>query len=170
MNVLLTGDINTGKSRLIDVFLKEYSGSIVGFKTLRAKTDIDAFFGIYLLDVRNLAEPLTKQNRIGTCFEDKTLVCHDDVLEKAGTAALTFDTLPSLIVLDEIGVLEKNCAAFTNKITECLDSQTNVLGVIKKKRDRFLDSIIDRNDVIVIDVQGKQQKKLLELIKRYLSV
>lgn len=170
MNILLTGEINAGKSRLIDAFLGQYSGSIGGYKTVRAKTSLDDFFGIYLLDVRSVGAPLTKQNRIGTCYPDRSLYCHADVLEAAGAKALNFDAAPSLIVMDEIGVLEKNCSAFTEKMIECLDSSTNVLGVIKKKRSRFLESITSRKDVIVIEVEGMPREQLLGSLRRYLSV
>ncbi len=170
MNILLTGEINAGKSRLIDAYLREYAGSIGGYKTVREKTSTDEFFGIYLLDVCNPGALLTKQNRIGTCYEDRSLVCHTDVLEAAGADALSFDVQPSLIVMDEIGVLEKDCAAFTQRITECLDSSTSVLGVIKKKRSRFLESIIDRNDVVAIEVAGLPRERLLGSLRRYLSV
>ncbi len=170
MNILLPGEINAGKSRLIDAYLLEYAGSIGGYKTVREKTSIDDFYGIYLLDVRCPGAPLTMQNRIGTCYEDRSLVCHADVLEAAGASALSFDVQPSLIVMDEIGVLEKDCTAFTQRIIECLDSSTSVLGVIKKKRSRFLESIIDRNDVVVIEVAGPPREQLLGRIRRYLSV
>lgn len=170
MNIFLTGEINAGKSRLIDAFLKEYSGSVGGYKTVREKTSLDEFFGIYLLDIRDLDAPLTIDNRVGTCFPDRTLGCHSDVLEKAGIYALTFDVVPSLIVMDEIGVLEKNCTAFKNKISECLDSDTNVLGVIKKKRSRFLDTISARPDVTTLEVAGISREQLLHTLKCYLSV
>lgn len=170
MNILLTGEINAGKSRLIDAFLKQYSGSVGGYKTVREKTSLDDFFGIYLLDLRCPGVPLTKQNRIGTCYPDRSLRCHADVLEAAGTNALTFDVVPSLIVMDEIGVLEKDCIAFTEKITNCLDSNTNVLGVIKKKRSRFLESITSRNDVVIIEVAELPHDHMLGMLRRYLSV
>jgi nucleoside-triphosphatase THEP1 len=170
MNILLTGEVNTGKSRLIDAFLSEYTGSIGGFKTLRRKTVLDDFFGIYLLDVCHIDEPLAMKNRIGTCYRDRSPVCHNEALEKSGVEALCFYSLPSLIVMDEIGVLEKDCTAFTNKIFECFDSSANVLGVIKKKSDSFLDSIISRSDVTVIEVRKDSHAQQLHMLKRYLSV
>ncbi|MCK5130051.1 MAG: hypothetical protein KAQ68_09370 [Clostridiales bacterium] len=165
MNVLLIGEINCGKSTIINAFLAEFEGSIVGYKTIREKTQLDDFFGIYLLDINNLDQKLNSDNKVGDCFEDKTLFCHKDVFERLGIKALKNHENTNLVIMDELGVLESKCNLFQSQVHQCLDSKVNVLGVIKPRNSPFLDSIRSRPDVKIIEVSKANNTEVLDTLK-----
>lgn len=166
MNIFLTGKINCGKSTIINQFQDNYSGSICGYKTVRAKTCLDDFFGVYLLDIKDSDNSLDLENKVGDCFENKSLICYENIFNSLGVSILENYQHTSLVIMDEIGVLEKDCERFKKMIIECLDSHTSVLGVIKQKDSIFLNYIRARNDVLVIEVTPlNNQDVLKELIR-----
>ena len=168
MNIFLTGEINIGKSTIIEKFLLTYFGTVGGFKTIRCKTDNDAFYGVYLLDVNYEDAVLSKENRVGDCFPDKSLTSYGSIFDTFGVDFLSFETEPSLIVMDELGILEKNATKFQEKVHECLNSNASVLGIIKNKNNSFLDSICKRDDVILLEVNEDNRNGVLEKVTEFL--
>ena len=165
MNIFLTGKIDCGKSTLINRFIEDFKGSLAGYKTIRAKTDLDDFFGVYLLDINDASTILDKTNKAGDCFEDKSLICYENVFNTRGTKLLGNYHKSDLVIMDEVGVMERNCAAFLDKVIEVLNSDTNVLGVIKQKDLSFLNAIRERRDVRIIEVNGLNNDEVLQELK-----
>ncbi len=166
MNVFLTGQINCGKSTIINNFLEGYNGKAAGYRTIRAKTHLDDFFGVYLLDINDIKKDMNKKNRAGTCFADKSLVCHENIFNTLGVKMLEGYSQADIVIMDEIGALEKDCTLFLDKISEVLDSEANVMGVIKQKDTLFLNEIKLRADVKIIEITGRNNKEALEEVKR----
>ncbi len=162
MNIFLTGRINCGKSTLIKDFKAFYKGSLSGFKTIRIKTELDDFFGVYLLDINDDECKTGIHNKAGDCYIDKSLVSYKKVFDTVGVELLNRYQKSDLVIMDELGVLEKNSSKFISKIKEILDSDINVIGVIKKKDSPFLNDIRQRKDVTVIEVTGENNKEILE--------
>ncbi len=168
MNVFLTGGSNAGKSWLIDKFLEQYSGTVGGYKTVLAKTDIDKMCGIYLLDINNQDEPLSHYNRVGSCAIDRNPIGYKEIFETVGVAVLKKIPPPDLFVMDEVGVLENGCPNFKKSVINCLDSPSDVLGVLKKKSSDLIDLIRARNDIYLIDLGLTSQSEALRRLKEYL--
>lgn len=168
MNLLITGKKNVGKSTLVSKVLDVYTGRIGGYRTMREKTQLDVYYGIYIADVLEKKPALTVHNRIGECFPDTTCKSFCDVIETRGTALLTFDCMPDLILMDELGTMEEHCPLFKQAVIRHLDSDTDVLGVIKDKHSPFLDSIRNRQDVKIITVTKENREELTKrLIERF---
>ncbi len=108
MNILLTGERNIGKSTIIDEFLKQYTGNVKGYRTVREKTPLDEYYGVYLLDVNDGNPLLTKKNKAGDCYENKSLVPYKDVFDTLGVKLLSDYDNADIIIMDEIGVLERD--------------------------------------------------------------
>lgn len=168
MNIFLTGFKNAGKSTVINEFLKTYKGTVGGFRTVLKKTSIDDFCGIYMIDITQDDVPFGYDNRAGSCTPERKPIGYDKVFETVGVKSLSFSTMPNLIIMDELGVLENECENFKAKVIECLNSKADVLGVIKSKSSDFLDEIRARKDVIIIDVHNCDAKELLFKLKEYL--
>lgn len=168
MNIFLTGFKNAGKSTIINEFLKTYSGSLGGFRTILKKKPIDEFCGIYLVDITQPDIQLGYENRVGSCTPERKPIGYVQVFENAGVEALSFNNLPDLIIMDELGVLENDCERFKAKVIKSLDSKADVLGVIKSKSSDFLDAIRARKDVILVDVHNCNASSLLQKLKEYL--
>lgn len=167
MNIFLTGFKNAGKSSTINEFLTTYNGTVGGFRTILKKTPIDEFCGIYLVDITQPDVSLGYDNRAGSCTPERKPIGYDQVFETVGVKALTFRSMPDLIIMDELGVLENECECFKTKVKDCLDSNADVLGVVKSKSSDFLDAIRARKDVTIIDVYNCNAASLLKKLKEY---
>lgn len=165
MNVFLTGVINCGKSTTIDAFMYEYKGKMVGYKTIRYKTHLDDYHGIYLLDISYPHQKLSIDTKVGDCNKDQTLVCYKDVFEKLGEKALSNYKDADIVIMDELGTLENECYNFQKKVYECLDSDIDVLGVIKQRKSPFLDKIRNRKDVHIYNASMIDNRIILEELK-----
>jgi len=166
MKIFLEGNINIGKSTIINTFLTEYKGKIAGFKTVREQTALDDFFGIYLLDINDKKCSLTIENRAGDCFEDKSLFCYKDVFNIYGVELLNNYIDSDLIIMDELGILEDDCDLFKDAVIRCLDSDKNILGVIKNKSSEFLDGVRNRKDVQIIKVTHENRDIVLSELRQ----
>ncbi len=169
MNVFLTGEINCGKSTLINGFLAEYKGRVSGYRTIRAKTHLDDFFGIYLLDINDSVQNMNAHNRVGDCFADRSLICFENVFNTIGVNLLDGYEESDIVIMDEIGALEKDCKLFTDKVFEVLDSETSVLGVIKQKDTPYLNKIRRLDDVKIIEVTGANNKEIAAELRKLFS-
>ena len=72
-----------------------------------------------------------------------------------------------LILLDELGFFESKAENFKEKVIEVLESDNRVIGVLKKKNTDFLNSIKERADVCVIDVDIENRSYIEEKITKY---
>lgn len=167
MNILLTGDINAGKTTVVDRVLAQYSGNVRGFRTIRERTQLDDFYGVYLQDIRDKESKLQINNRVGSCKPNRSLISYGTVFETLGVELLTFDILPDLVVMDELGVLEENCPLFQQKVFRCLDANFDMIAVIKKRNSPFLNTIREREDVKIIEVANNHEEiceKIMEML------
>ena len=98
---------------------------------------------------------------------------YTDVFDTIGTEILDESLRYSeLIVMDEIGFLEEKAELFKNKITEVLDSNKFVIGVIKDfdKKSKLLDMIRKRKDVSIITVDENNRNNLTDKVMRGLKL
>lgn len=165
MNILLTGDINAGKTTVIDQVLAQYWDDVRGFRTVREKTEFDDFYGVYLQDIRDTRGRLQIHSRVGSCKPDRSLTSYDTVFETLGVKLLSFDKLPNLVVMDELGVLEENCPLFQQKVSCCLDANFDVIAAIKKRNSLFLNIIRERNDVVILEVERNIEEVTEKIMK-----
>lgn len=75
-----------------------------------------------------------------------------------------------MILIDELGFFENDAINFKKKIIEVLESDTKVIGVLKKKDTEFLNSIKQRADVLVIEVNERNRNYIEEKIRTYLKL
>jgi nucleoside-triphosphatase len=71
-----------------------------------------------------------------------------------------------LVVIDELGRMELYSPLFQRVVKEALDSDKPVLGTIQIRRNRFLDSIRARDDVMVVEVTSGNRDALVESVAR----
>ena len=69
-----------------------------------------------------------------------------------------------VIVLDEIGVIEKECHNFKQLIFRCLDSEKLVLGIYQQRAKWFSKSLTARNDAVVFEVLPHNRNQIHESI------
>jgi len=166
MNILITGPVQVGKTTLLNTVLKTIDtkvhgfytkpyfedGLVIGYKMFDYTKSLDPFI-IGIKDTPTSCQPITEN------FETDGV----SILSKA----LESNTV---IILDELGILESKAVKFRKKILECLDSENLVIGVIKQKHSTFLNQIRDRKDVIIVDVSLINRDRLIDEIISILKV
>lgn len=169
-NIFLTGDINVGKSTLIDQYIKENKEiykRISGFKT-KELIRSNCLLGYYLEDQLFPREDYTLvgENKLfpkGRKNEGITRAFNSRGVEILNHA---INNESDLVILDELGFFELKAEKFKDKVFELLDSNKSLLGVLKKKTNPFLDSIKIRQDVVVIEVTIDNRDKIIDKINR----
>lgn len=149
-NIFLTGEINCGKSTMINSILGELKAEYTGFRTLPYEVngiDMGYSFKAYVKDMKE-TPPISIKLKDEKAFGIK------ETFDIFGTKALekALKEEKKLILLDEIGIFESKSENFKNAIRKCLDSDKICFGVIKKKDNSFLNEIKSRDDVLLIQV------------------
>lgn len=160
-NLFLTGPRNIGKSTILRKVLNDCSGEPVnGFVTEDEfdETGTQAGFQIrafneksgHTFAVRNFK---TRQPRFWV---------DTSILNKFGKLLLE-EILPaaSIIVMDEIGWMEKDALQFQEAVLKCIDSSKVVVGVLKEKEGILLNTIRARKDVEIFTVNLDNREQLV---------
>lgn len=166
-NIFLTGEIQVGKSTLLNKVISNLKGSIGGFQTNRTvSNDSKEFFIHSLLDknyINKIATILFNENKTKVIPYTKSFEeIADSIIRKS-------INISDVIVLDELGFLESNAMNFQKSIFEALDSSKLVIGVLKARSTPFLDKIRERNDVIIYEVNKENRDSLLPDILNTIS-
>lgn len=163
-----------GKSTAISKFLEGYlheSSIITGFKT-KPFYESGALKGYYIESQIPGDNTTILENVVGINGDfDKGQCCYGitEVFEKRGTEILrqSLEISNSIILMDELGFFEKDAEKFKKQVHRALDSEHMVLGVLKEKRNSFLDSIATRADVKVISVTLENRDGIVDEINKY---
>jgi len=168
-HLFLTGDIQIGKSTVINKTLELLKLTPGGFRTYfgpdRASPD-------KLLYMNSAAEPLIyhpDKAVVRFCNGAKPLVN----VEKFNTLGTTLirsaaESSP-LILMDECGSLEKEALLFQREILACLNQTKPVLGVIKQDSRGWTDHIRNHPAVLLITVTKQNRDSLPSLLTSKLS-
>lgn len=175
-NIFLTGDINAGKSTIINkvINMLEKEGQVFsGFKTLPYLEE-NKQIGFYIESVKGMSDEKNILERmIGKCIGYRKAIGITDTFERLGVKILkeSFESQNTIIIMDELGILEKDAFTFQKLVHSTLSSKQMVLGVLKLKSHPFLNSIRNRRDVEVIEVNPKNRDNLpLYIYKKIKSI
>ncbi len=150
-NIFIEGDIKVGKSYVLEKILKILNIKYGGFKTIPIYKE-DKKVAFKLIDLLT-----NEENIVATYNIDGNLIVNSDVFDELGVRALENGLKKSdLIVMDELGFLEDNSNKFKEKVFEVLNSDKNVLAVIKEKRNKFLNEISNLGEVFKIENDNKE--------------
>ena len=173
-NIFLTGDIQVGKSTAIFNFLEKYvskSERISGFKT-KPFYENGFLKGYYIESQLNPMISDITENMVGINIafgSRKHCYGVTEVFEKKGTLILheSLKIPNSIILMDELGFFEKDAVQFKDQVHRALNSTHKVLGVLKERKNDFLDSIVSREDVKVIRVTLENRDDIVNEINKY---
>lgn len=163
-----------GKSTAISKFLERYlhtSGIIAGFKT-KPFYESGVLKGYYIESQIPGENTIILENVVGINGDfGKGQCCYGipEVFEKRGVEILrqSLEIPNAIIFMDELGFFEKDAEKFKKQLHRALDSDHRVLGVLKEKRNPFLDSIAGREDVKVITVTLENRESIVDEIYKH---
>ncbi len=169
MHIFLTGEIQIGKTTIIQKTIELLDLDYGGFKTYFGP---DRDLPNKLLYINSITEPniFSKDNSIVKFIED----------QKPNVILNRFDTFgvelingaienKQLIIMDECGRLESESFEFQKKVLEALEGDTPILGVIKIDSCGWVDKIRNHANVQLIWVDMANRNELPSIIQENLS-
>ncbi len=165
-HIFLTGNLQVGKSTIIHKVIEE-SGIIAGgFRTVGGNYAKDGSSDVFLLGMNeNPAPDRIVAHRFG-CGRGRTV--YPEVFDTVGPRLLG-DSSPSLIIMDELGFMEKDAVQFQNAVLSTLDGSVPVLGVIRNMQTPFLDEVRAHPKVDVIIVTEENRAEVLQQVLSFVQ-
>lgn len=163
-NILLTGEPGIGKSTVIQAVLSELPVTAMGFYTSEIRSGkTRKGFQLNTLSGENyILAHVNKRStyKVGKYGVEVKLL--DDVAAPLLEEAL--QKKASLIVIDEIGKMECFSKSFRDNALKCLDSDVPVLGTIQNFANPVINMIMNRNDVVLIEITVENRNLIVENI------
>ena len=163
MHVFLTGPVQIGKSTLLRASLDALQPQkLGGFRTVSAQPQADGSRPVYLHPACSPDELHESANRVGIRRPGLGIVSFPAAFETAGLAALEGAEDCDLVLMDEIGRMERHADAYSARIRTLLDGPVPILGVVQKKADTPLASHIRSHpNVRLLEVSAENRNTLL---------
>ena len=166
MNILITGKKQSGKSTLARNIIEKFKFSIGGYVTLPLieNCNIVGYEMVKLPDKEN-------RQTIITIDSDGKGQPNPSVFLTFGKDCV-MDSLCcdyDFLLFDEIGRIERNTSVFISAINKALDSDENVLAVLKKEDIPFINEIKKRKDVKLWDIDLIDREKAFFEIVEYIE-
>lgn len=139
-HIFLTGEKQVGKTTILNKALSNLNIPITGFKTCW-KGD-----KLYIVDVSQSEHKLIAQKT------KNGLITYTDIFNSFGISIIKNTYNKPLTVFDEFGFIESTSTHFTSEVLKRLDNTSQILGVIRKAENAFLNDIKNHTNVTVIEV------------------
>ncbi len=167
-HLLLTGEVQVGKSTLIRRLLEAHPGwRVGGFQTVTRWAGRQG--SVHIIPACAGQEACTADNCVGLRDLDvKRPVSYPEVFDRVGPGLLRPEGA-DLLLMDELGTMERQSPAFCGAVLRALDSGVPVLGVIKPRSSDLLDTVRAHPRVKVVTVTRENREVLLETLERWAS-
>jgi len=161
-HIFLTGEKRVGKSTLWKKALQRSGIVPGGFQTLEYLV-CGSFRGYRLHGLGRTPEALGNDVHISVFLRRRLHLTVPESFNIFGTELLRLALEDGgFVLMDELGIFERDAAAFRQAVADCLDGQCHVLGVLQKADDPFLENILARPDVLVLTVTPENRDDLLQ--------
>jgi len=135
-HILIAGERGAGKSTLIKSLQKALGRPVYGFRTVREKADAEGVHPIYIHRASDCREDYASgpENRIGICDGSR----HDAnsaVFDTLGAAYIAEAQPGGVIIMDELGFMEKDAEIFKKAVFSALDGDIPVIAAVKARQD-----------------------------------
>ncbi|MCI7735901.1 MAG: nucleoside-triphosphatase [Clostridiales bacterium] len=160
IHLFLTGEVQVGKSTLIRRLLAAHPcWRLGGFRTV---TRWEGRQGcVHLLPAHAGMEACTADNCVGIRdLETMRPVSRPEVFDRIGPELLR-PGRAELLLMDELGTMERQAESFGSAVLGALDGDLPVLGVIKPRSSALLDAVRAHPRVSLITVTLENREKLL---------
>ncbi|MCR4771871.1 MAG: nucleoside-triphosphatase [Oscillospiraceae bacterium] len=152
MNVFLTGARGVGKSFALRAAVELLGLRAKGFATVFYRTETERALYIRPWD----EEPLYVPERLAAVMREDGPVGNTDVFDGFGSLCLRNALRDGeLIIMDELGFLEKDAAEFRKAVTEALLSDIPVLAVIRQGFPAWTREAAKTGTVITVDERNR---------------
>ncbi|MBR4988102.1 MAG: hypothetical protein IKY81_05555 [Methanocorpusculum sp.] len=161
-HIFLTGEVQVGKSFLLQKVIKELDVPLTGFLTKWGEQNIDGSSTLYLSQVNGNLKTIVAERRTAKRFK---LTVFPKEFATVGRACL--ENPAGLVIMDELGRFESGVPEFCNAVFSILDSDIPVFGVVRDMDVDFLNAVRRHPKTEVIRVTKENRNELfLPLLKK----
>ncbi len=167
MHIFLTGEIQIGKSTIIRKVLSAFPRIKVGGYCTITREDIpDAKGSVYIIMPDEENAQFGEHNRAGIRYNHgKGRKAFAEVFDNYGVECLSRSENSDIIIMDEIGVMEREADLFSEKIISLLDNSKHVFGVLRKSADTPLAKTIrSHSNVCIVEVNENNRESLVPML------
>lgn len=171
MKILLFGPAGVGKSTIIREVVRRCGMIPGGFLTVWDDSGVSGERRLHLQPAACGDSAFLPQNRVAVCRADGSWEAYPQVFDAEGVRLLTFARKPRLIVMDELGFMEKDAARFQQRVMEILGGPCPVLGVTKPcATTPFLRAVRAHPRVTAMEITPQnREENLAELTRLFQS-
>ncbi|MGN1004529.1 MAG: nucleoside-triphosphatase [Oscillospiraceae bacterium] len=164
MHIFLTGDVQVGKSTVIQKVISGLNLSIGGFRTGFGPNRGQPDRQVYLWDAGG--EPVYDEDHVVVRFSNRAPEVLIDRFNTLGVDILrqARQRQAGLILMDECGRFEGKAAAFQAEIFAALEGTTPVLGVVRQGFHGWLDDLRSHPRVTLLPVTADNRDVLPDQI------
>lgn len=165
MKILLCGDINSGKSTLIQKLVSDIGRKPRGYITVRMPEDEDGVSHVYLYDISSPPKKI-EDAQVIMRIRGKNYERHPEYM--SSIAAPILESIPegSLVVLDELGTLEEHEERFKAAVMKILSGRYDVLASVKAQNTDFLRDIRRHPDCELYIITPENRDALYAQLRR----
>lgn len=175
-HLFFCGERGVGKSTFIRSLLQGSNPDVGGFLTVCSQREEDQHHLVYLLPARDCLflpeeekeKRFLQENLVADCFVDHQKAFPEN-FDRQGSIYFGERTANgwnkrAVLVMDEIGFLEKDAKIFQDLILHALDGDIPVIGVVKEAGGgSFLQKIRSHPKVELVKVTKENRDRLLQL-------
>ena len=172
MHIFLTGDVQVGKSTIIQKTLSRLQlQAIGGFRSVSVPDFPGGAMSVYLIPAGEAHPAMGDWNRVGIRKGyGRGIEKFPEAFERAGVQALENAENMPLILMDEVGRMESAAARFSERILALLEGSTPILGVVQKIADTPLANAIRAHpNACVLTVTEENREELAGEVLRLVS-
>lgn len=169
MNVFLTGEVQVGKSTAIRRFLAERPELVPGgFVTVSFPSrEPGARWDVYILPARWSERDVIPGRRVGLRGGAGTVF--PAAFDGEGVRLLSPPPGCRLLLMDELGRMERTAQVFCRAVLAALDGPVPILGVVKPESNPLLDAVRAHPRTVLLPVTAENRDGIPGQIARHLG-
>ena len=149
--ILLLGRRRSGRSSMIRALLRDAEVPVYGYETVTMGTRPDGYHEIYLYPYGQTQHEKREENHVGDC-NTRERVIYNQVFDTLGASCLTLKK-DGILVMDEIGFMEREAKAFCRAVLNCLDGPLPVLAAVRTGIETpFLHQVMEHPNVCAMEM------------------
>ena len=159
-HIFLTGDVQSGKSTVMEKVLAGLNVTVGGFRSGSGPSRHELNRWLYLWDAAG--EPVYDETHRVAHITPEERQSFPERFDALGCDALrrAKDSSVDLILMDECGFLERDAAQFQTEVLHTLDGDIPVFGVVRLRSSGWTDAIRNHPDVTLISVTKENRDDL----------
>lgn len=164
-HIIIAGKRHVGKSTLVNRLLEHTEAPLYGFRTASGRSMKEGCRSFFIHPAAAAERIETEDNHIGD-GNGISPVGYPEVFDNYGVKCLEAEP-GGIILMDELGFMEKDAKEFCARVLELLDGDIPVLATAKSGHNdiEFLNKLLDHPNADVYEITTENRDELYELLK-----